>query len=44
MSQMFARLLWIIFGITLILLGLNRATLAQSLLPSEPPPAAPPWP
>jgi hypothetical protein len=44
MSQMFARLLRIIVGITLILLGLNRAAQAQSLPSSEPPPTAPPNP
>jgi hypothetical protein len=44
MSQMFTRLLRIIFGIALILLGLNRATLGQSLPTSEPPPTAPPNP
>jgi hypothetical protein len=44
MSQFFARMIRILFGITFILMGMNRAAQAQVLTPSEPPAAAPPRP
>jgi hypothetical protein len=42
MSQIFARIVRIMFGITLILLGIHRGAHAQSLPPSEPTPTEPP--
>jgi hypothetical protein len=44
MSQFFARMIRILFGVTLILMGMNRAAQAQALPPSEPPATAPPRP